>query len=428
MATSPRPAVRWAVPAGLAVVAVGASLVAPTIAAAEPDLPDVTAAELLADLRTEPVEGLSGTVVHRTDLGLPSLPGFTDGGGGGPVGRPADVLSLLDGEHTLRVWASAPDRARVSLHGGMSEMTVVTDGAEAWVWQSEGSSATRFLLPEHDAVDKAALREKALEHRARAGLPPMTPDQYAEMLLDAVDPSTEVTVGDPVTVAGRAAYELVLDPRADGTLVDEVRIAVDAADRVPTRVQVFAVGHDAPAVDVGFTELSLVPPADDVFAFSPPPGAEVEVVDLRDGPRRLTHEDLGEPGEGGELTAPDDSARGERPVTVVGEGWERVLVATLPPQALARLSGEQPADDGAPSGSEEGDAETFRPGPPPRDDEAPSFAGVLGALPRVEGDWGSGRLLESRLFSVLLADDGRVLVGAVDGDALQAAAAATAAG
>src|SRR5690554_2332096 len=77
MATRTRPVLRWAVPAGLAAVAVGGSLLAPAIAAAEPDLPDVTAAELLAGLRTEPVEGFSGTVVHRADLGLPTIPGLT---------------------------------------------------------------------------------------------------------------------------------------------------------------------------------------------------------------------------------------------------------------------------------------------------------------------------------------------------------------
>ena len=38
---------------------------------------------------------------------------------------------------------------------------------------------------------------------------------------------------------------------------------------------------------------------------------------------------------------------------------------------------------------------------------------VTGALPKVSGTWGSGRLLQSALFSALLTDDGRVLVGAV---------------
>lgn len=401
MATRTRPVLRWAVPAGLAAVAVGGSLLAPAIAAAEPDLPDVTAAELLAGLRTEPVEGFSGTVVHRADLGLPTIPGLT-GSRGGPAGESADALSLLDGEHTLRVWASAPDLFRVSLHGGLSELTVVTDGAEAWVWRSEGATATQVLLPEHD---RAA--------RIPPDLPPMTPEQYADLLLDRLDPSTEVTVGDPVRVAGRPAYELVLDPRTEDTLVDEVHIAIDAADRIPTRVRVWAVGHPSPAVEVGFTALRLVPPAEDLFAFTPPPGATTEVVDLRAHPDlRSGHRMWGEPGARG--IPQSGRPGGKEPATVVGEGWASVLVAPLPPQVAAGLSG--PRDEAADP--------DVRPGPPHRADENLSPEGVLGALPRVEGTWGSGRLLESRLFSALFTDDGRLLVGAVDGSALAAAAGA----
>ena len=43
-------------------------------------------------------------------------------------------------------------------------------------------------------------------------------------------------------------------------------------------------------------------------------------------------------------------------------------------------------------------------------------------LPRVDGEWGSGRLLTSRLFSALLTDDGRLLVGAVEPGLLEQAA------
>jgi hypothetical protein len=47
---------------------------------------------------------------------------------------------------------------------------------------------------------------------------------------------------------------------------------------------------------------------------------------------------------------------------------------------------------------------------------------LLSRLPRVSGAWGSGRLLTSSLFSVLLTDDNRLLVGAVSPDLLYQAA------
>ena len=46
---------------------------------------------------------------------------------------------------------------------------------------------------------------------------------------------------------------------------------------------------------------------------------------------------------------------------------------------------------------------------------------MLRVLPRVSGTWGSGHLLKGTLFSALLTDDGRVVVGAVAPEALYAA-------
>jgi hypothetical protein len=48
---------------------------------------------------------------------------------------------------------------------------------------------------------------------------------------------------------------------------------------------------------------------------------------------------------------------------------------------------------------------------------------LLNALTPVSGTWGSGRLLDSKLLSVLVTNDGRVFAGAVDPSALYAAAA-----
>ncbi|WP_225753905.1 hypothetical protein [Actinotalea sp. Marseille-Q4924] len=413
----PRPGVRWALPAGLAVAVVGAGLVAPVVASAAPDLPDRTATELLDDLQSAEVEGLSGTLVHRADLGLPSLPGISADAG---PGSSTDAMSLLEGEHTLRVWALGPDRSRVSLHGRMGELTVVADGEDLWTWSSDDRLATRYLLPDDGPGTPAA----DLRARVDAAVPPLTPREVSDLVLQALEPSTDVTVGEPVTVAGRPAHQLVLTPRGEGSLVASVRIAVDAADRVPTRVQVFAVGHAAPALEVGFTSLSLVPPAEDTVTFTPPPGATVEEVDLTarhgDGPAPAPGDaaaDGAAPGPGG---VPDATTDAEP--QLVGDGWSSVLVAALPPGALDRLAGggagEAPGDDGgAPFGPGHG-------GEDETGSTAAQAAALLKSLPAVSGEWGSGRLLTSRLLSVLVTDDGRVLVGAVDRATLEAAAAA----
>ena len=47
--------------------------------------------------------------------------------------------------------------------------------------------------------------------------------------------------------------------------------------------------------------------------------------------------------------------------------------------------------------------------------------GLLNAVPKVTGDWGSGRVIDGTLFTAVITDDGRVAVGAVAPDLLYAA-------
>lgn len=373
MSTTSRPALRWAVPAGVTALVLGGAVLGPALSAsAEVELPERTPEQLLTDLQTADVDAFSGTVAHHADLGLPSLPsGLGDGPGGNSHGT--DATALLDGSHDLRVWADG-DAARVSLHGEMGELTLVTDGDDLWTWSSDEQTATHVALPERDADAEA---------RARAAMPTATPEAVTDAVLAALDPSTTVSSGPHVSVAGRDAYSLVLEPADPGSLVGSVRIAVDAEQLVPTRVQVYATGAQSPALDVGFTSLSFDTPDAGLFTFTPPPGATVEEKDVPD------HGDA--PAVLPEGAYPDPSGYAAR----VGTGWSTVLVGRLPASAGAGAAGEPTGD----------------------------VAAFLGALPRVSGEWGSGTLLTSTLFSVLLTDDGRLLAGAVDGDALTTAAA-----
>lgn len=392
-----RPAVRWAIPIGVTALVLGGAVVAPVLAAT-PDLPERTAEQLLTDLQGAHVDGWSGTVSYTADLGLPALPDSMGGGHG------TDLSTLISGTHTLRAWAAAPDRFRVALHGTLGESDLVVDGQDAWSWSSDDRTAQHLTLPtppsdhprhDHPRHDGHARHDgTASDH-----LPALTPEQVTERLLAALDPSTEISTGPVTTVAGRPAYELVLEPTEPGSLIGSIRIAVDGDELVPTRVQVVPTGSTTPALDVGFTHVDFTVPAGDVFAFSPPPGATVEEHDLSDW---AAH------GPAARGPANHDRATTPRPeVTVVGDDWSSVVVAGL-------------ADGGA-SGGLLGRALTQQLG---QDDAG--LGAMLATLPEVSGDWGSGRLLTSRIFSVLLTDDGRVLVGAVDGATLQAAASAPA--
>jgi outer membrane lipoprotein-sorting protein len=347
---------RWAVPIGTATaVAAAIGLGSVVAGASSPDLPDRTAAELLAGV-ADSEQPFSGTVVQTSRLGLPDLPQEVTAGTG-PV-------ALLTGSHTARIWYASPEQARFALMGTLEETNIIRDGHEVWVWTSETNGAQHFTLPPgSDSVPPAAA-------------PPTNPQAAAELLLAAVDPSTEVVVDGTAEVAGRAAYELVLSPRDEDSLIQDVRLAVDGDTSMPLRVQVNAEGEEEPAFEVGFTSVTFGEPSDDVFRFNPPPGATVEEHDITaEWPKDHDH---AKPSAGLGMPA------------VVGEGWTSVLV----------VSGVSlPEDDSA------------------------VLDALLGSAAMVSGSYGTGHLLETALMSALLLDDGRLFVGAVTPEALEEAAA-----
>ena len=401
------PRARWAVP-GVVAVAVAAAVGVPALASSgDADLPALTPQELLsrvADAEPTPVQG---TVVYTARLGLPELPAEMTG---------ADPLNLLGGSSTLRVWSDGAERSRVSLLGATSEYSVVHAGAEAWTYSSTDDAVTHYTLDPADAARYQALAEQAA---ASPGAELPTPEAAAAQVLALAERDADVTVDSPTTVAGRDAYQLVVSPTDDGTLVSRVVVAVDAATAQPLRVQTWSTSDGAaPSLEVGFTDVAFTAPDDSVLAFSAPAGATTEdvVVPLPDVP------DL--PGEAADPTAVPALPDG---VAVSGSGWSTVV--TLSDVDVAGLVGGDAASlatvPGAERvlGSEEAQDlvqqfvpsdEDGTPGRPSLDTGA-LYDQLTTAVPE-------GRLLRSTLLSVLITDDGRVLVGAVPADALRAAA------
>ncbi|WP_214405514.1 LolA family protein [Pseudonocardia lacus] len=341
--------------AGVAVAgAVGLGLLAlPGGAGAAPELPPVTADELVASVLTADVGAFGGTVELDNALGLPALPGMPQ---------------AAAGDSSARVWSDGEGRGRVQLPTDSGERTLVSDGETFWAWNSEDQTV-------HTApADKGpAERESAVAD----------PTAAATEALDVLRASSEVRVDGTAEVAGRPAYELVLTPAAtERTLLREVRLAVDAEHRVPLRLTVLANGSTEPALQLGFTDLEFGPQDPELFTFTPPPGATVEPAP----------EDAGRPGgpHGGPLGGkPEGLPDGVEP-TIVGDGWDTVAVISG-----GDLGGalDDPRREGAPEGRPDIDLSAL--GTP------------------VSGPWGSGTLISTAVASAIITDDGRVAAGAV---------------
>ena len=192
------------------------------------------------------------------------------------------------------------------------------------------------------------------------------------MVLKALGPTTKVTSDSSVDVAGRPAYELVLDPNDSNTLISQARIAIDGETKLPLRVQV--VGPDNKIVfEVAYTSVDFTRPDDAEFVFNPPPGAKVTEI---------------KPSDQKTPSAQDrqQAEEARKATKVVGTGWTAVTV-----RKVGTLSNSQ------------------------ADQQLKAF---VNKLPPVHGSWGSGRLLAGTAFSAVWTDDGRLAIGAVRPDVI----------
>jgi outer membrane lipoprotein-sorting protein len=356
---------RWLVPLGVAaVVALVSALPHAGAAHRTPGLAAMTPADLLASVRSAPVPAFSGTVRINAALGLPSLP---DGLANNTLG----LVTLLTGAHDLQVSADGPQRQRIAMLGNLSETDLVHNGSDLWTYDSSRNEVTHRTL-------------RHGQDRTPATSPPETPEptldpvDAAHRLLDKLDPTTAVTTDGTTQVAGLPAYVLVLTPRTPGTLVGSVRIAVGAANRTPLQVQVIPAGATNPALTVGFTHVTFSAPSPDKFRFTPPAGATVSEVS------------------GNSATPAGDNA-GTPSRATFGTGWATIYQV---PAALIDNTPEQASG---------------------RDRHGLS---MIGSLNRIATPVPQGHVLTTRLFSLLITTDGRLFIGAVPVEALEAAATA----
>ncbi|GMA38765.1 LolA family protein [Mobilicoccus caccae] len=390
--TTPRRNRRWVLPTVAALVVTGGIGYGAMQAGANSGLEPKTAEQILTGMQAAEIKPLAGTVVATADLGLPAIPGAADS---------PELMSLVSGSHTVRVWYGGPEQVRIAKLGGAGETNVIRNGKDAWIWSSTEKKAVHHTVPTGAAHGTTGTKDPGA---APSGMP-TTPQEASQEILSHLSEDSTVSTTSNSTVAGRDAYELVITPKQKNTLVKDVRLAVDGETMMPLRVQVYSTKLNAPAYEIGFTSLDLGPVEDRMFTFSPPSGTTVEEAGAHASGDDKGHgaAKSGEVHKKSEAHKKGEAGSGMTS-KVVGEGWERVYVASTPAGALEKA---------AQSGSETSDGPHGGGGIDP--------AGILAALPERSGSWGKGRVLDGTLFSAVLADDGRVAIGAVGVDQLTAA-------
>jgi outer membrane lipoprotein-sorting protein len=379
---------RWAVP-GTAVVVTGAVIAALQIPAAQasPNLPAKTPAQLLASLASDnqKVPPMTGTVVETASFGLPQLPQTAN--------NPSSITSLLTGSHTVKVYYQDDKHFRLAVPQPQAETDVIANGSKVWLWESASNSVTEFNQSATTAKAKAAMPNPTKT--------PLTPQQAANQILANVGKTTLVSVQANVPVAGEPSYQLVLAPKDSHSLIGKIVIAVDGKYNVPLRVQVYAKGAASPAFQVGYTALQWVAPDPSNFSFTPPRGASVDVVNSTSQQKS------------GTTTKPDTSGFGS-----YGKDW--LTVVSFPQADLTKgfgtAAGATPS--ASPSGKQQDIYSANNQGVGVSSQEI--LNALLGSAKPVSGSWGSGTLVTSSLFSMLMTG-GKVYIGAVQPSVLYAA-------
>ena len=393
-----RGSVRALVPLSVVAVVAGYAALAPTLASAAPSLPAISAQQLLTRVADSHVDGFSGTVRVTANLGLPELPNL--------VGS-ANPLSLISGTHLLQVSANGPTQQRIALMDQLSEYDVIHNGSQIWTYDSEANEVGKGTL---DATGKAAgsAAEEKAEKQRELALESLTPQAAAQQLLAAITPTTQVSVGSPRTVAGRSAYLLVLKPKQQGSLIGDVEITVDSATGAPLGVALYPVGSATPFLDVAFTKVDLTAPPSSRFDFTPPKNAKVTPL-----------------GESGSGKTPNGITPDTLDPQTLGTGWLTAvelhgisldqLNAALSSTGRAVESGKgsaatSPEADGGSRQLISGGVNGY-------------LSTLLGSGKTVTGAFGTGKLYSTNVLTVLVTDDGRVFLGPVTADVLEADAA-----
>lgn len=385
-----RPSVRWAVPVAAFAAIVGAASVSRLVPAGAqvPNLPPLTAAELLVKVTTAQIPPMSGTIRLTANLGLPDLGGFA-----GSI--PGSLTELLVGSHSARIATDGPTKLRVTMEAQNTESSWIRNGADVWSWDSTTQTATHATIAA-DTPDKTVATDAT-----KPSEPVLTPAAEAAKMLAQVDPSTTVSVRTSAYVAGRAAYELVLVPKSAASTVSEVVLSVDAATGVALDARITAKGATKPAIEIGFTDVSFATPEASNFTFTPPAGATVkqvasvsDLVPLSNG--RHHHDRADAPSTGSAASNTDPSTKPADATTAdnnganntVGTGWDSVMII-------------------------KGGGVT------------PQISGLLGRGSSITLPGGhTGHLISTALVNGVITDDGRVAVGAVNSNTLVAALAA----
>jgi hypothetical protein len=258
---------------------------------------DLSAAQLLARVRSGQDTAYSGMVETRGRLGLPVSDHFTD------------IADLLGGDTRLRVWWRSSQDWRVDRLLDTGEIDLFHQGGTTVEWNYERAEARTSVDPTIRLPRDADLTPPALARRALVGASP-----------------NDLTRLPARRIAGVDTLGLRIDPSNPRTSVDHVDLWADPDTGVVLALHAYGVGAQ-PALSTAFTSVSLSTPDPSTTSFQPAPGVHQSfdnVLDIADAANQFAP-----------VTPPEQvaglikSAYSREAVGIYGSGLTKVMALPL---------------------------------------------------------------------------------------------------
>jgi outer membrane lipoprotein-sorting protein len=167
-----------------------------------------------------------------------------------------------------RLWLGDGKKLRLELQTDNGDAQIVSDGVNAWVYDSGSHTVYRGKLPQ----DKQPAAGKT-----DGKIPTLAEVQKS---ISELAKTADLSRATPGNVAGRPAYTVRISPKHDGGLLGAGALAWDAAKGVPLRAAVYAQGSNTPVLELKAEHIKFGKVPASAFAVSPPADAKVVNVDV----------------------------------------------------------------------------------------------------------------------------------------------------
>ena len=245
-----------------------------------------------------------------------------------------EAMELVTGEHRVRVFVGETGM-RAQILDMMAQRDLIVSGNTVWTYDSREQVAMYAELDEEKLAEgKVEAEAEISAYIAEIGLDLTDPQAVAEYLMSQVGDSSEVTVGTDHYHAGRTAYQLIVTPNSEVSLVDSIVVSVDSETGMPLALSVYSTEQAEPAMEVGYESISFGDQDESMFSFTPPAGTQI--VDLKELEAQKEKVDLEMWMDMEEMESLE-----EKPEPVmIGEGWDTIVLMPAGDKALAEMGGE----------------------------------------------------------------------------------------